>query len=93
MPVAMQSDVARRLRDLLRLLPKGRKRDDQRLEYDVSAARTHLQEITRLLKAALDGEIPVVAYDRFHSMAEHLEPERYLFQWKGGICERPWSTV
>jgi hypothetical protein len=66
-----------------RLLPKGRKRDDQRLEYDVSAARTHLQEMTRLLKAVHDGEIPVVAYDRFHSKAEHLGPERYLFQWNG----------
>ena len=27
-----------------RLLPKCRKRDDQRLQYDVSAARTHVQE-------------------------------------------------
>ena len=44
-----------------RLLPKGRKRDDLRLQYDVSAARDHLQEITRLLKAAHGGQIPVVA--------------------------------
>jgi hypothetical protein len=35
-----------------RLLPKGRKRDDLRLHYDVSAARVHLREITRLLKTA-----------------------------------------
>jgi hypothetical protein len=27
-----------------RLLPKGRQRDDLRLQYDVSAARQHLQE-------------------------------------------------
>jgi hypothetical protein len=64
-----------------RLLPKGRKHDDLRLEYDVSAARAQLQEITRLLKAKHDGEIPVVRYDPTHSKAEHLGPERYLFQW------------
>src|ERR1700687_3850577 len=62
-----------------RFLPKGRKHDDLRLEYDVSAARVHLQEITRLLKATHHGEIPVVRYDPFHSKAEHLGAERYLF--------------
>ena len=66
-----------------RLLPKGRKHDDLRLEYDVSAARAQLQEITRLLKAKHDGEIPVVRYDPTHSKAEHLGAERYLFQWNG----------
>jgi hypothetical protein len=66
-----------------RFLPKGRKHDDLRLEYDVSAARVHLQEITRLLKATHHGEIPVVRYDPFHSKAEHLGAERYLFQWNG----------
>ena len=66
-----------------RLLPKGRKRDDLRLQYDVSAARVHLQAITRLHKAAHGGEIPIVAYDRFHSKAEQLGAERYLFQWNG----------
>jgi hypothetical protein len=66
-----------------RLLPKGRKHDDLRIEYDVSAARTQLQDITRLLKAKHDGEIPVVRYDPTHSKAEHLGPERYLFQWNG----------
>jgi hypothetical protein len=65
------------------LLPKGRKHDDLRLEYDVSAARVQLQEITRLLKAKHNGEIPVVRYDPTHSKAEHLGAERYLFQWKG----------
>src|SRR5260221_4513379 len=53
-----------------RLLPKGRKRDDLRLQYDVSAARLHLQEITRLLKAAHGGQVPVVAYDPSHPTAE-----------------------
>jgi hypothetical protein len=38
-----------------RLLPKGRKHDDMRLEYDVSAARAQLQEITRLIKARHDN--------------------------------------
>ena len=66
-----------------RLLPKGRKHDDLRLEYDVSAARAQLQEITRLLKTKHDGKIPVVRYDPTHSKAEHLSPERYLFQWNG----------
>ena len=66
-----------------RLLPKGRKRDDLRLHYDVSAARVHLREITRLLKAAHDGHIPRVPYDRQHPKAEHLAAERYLFQWNG----------
>src|SRR5260221_13713745 len=62
-----------------RLLPKGRKHDDLRLEYDVSAARAQLLEITRLLKAKHDGEISMVRYDPTHSKAEHLGPERYLF--------------
>jgi hypothetical protein len=66
-----------------RLLPKGRKRDDLRLHYDVSAARVHLHEITRLLKSAHGGHIPTVPYDPQHSKAEHLGAERYLFQWKG----------
>ena len=66
-----------------RLLPKGRKRDDLRLQYDVSAARLHLQEITRLLKAAHGGQVPVVAYDPSHPKAEQLGAERYLFQWNG----------
>lgn len=64
-----------------RLLPKGRKRDDLCLHYDVSAARKHLQEMTRILRAAHDGELPVVAYDPTHPKAEHLGAERYLFQW------------
>jgi hypothetical protein len=66
-----------------RLLPKGRKHDDLRLEYDVSAACVHLQKITRLLKAKHNGQIPAVPYDPFHSKAEHLGPERYLFRWNG----------
>jgi hypothetical protein len=53
-----------------RLLPKGRKHDDLRLEYDVSAARVQLQEITRLLKVARNGQIPVVRYDPFHGKSE-----------------------
>lgn len=64
-----------------RLLPKGRKHDDLRLEYDVSAARVQLQEMTRLLRAAHDGQIPIVQYDPFHAKAEYFGPERYLFQW------------
>src|SRR6266702_6238971 len=44
------------------LLPKGRKRDDLRLQYDVSAARVHLQEITRLLTSVHGGLIPTVPY-------------------------------
>jgi len=66
-----------------RLLPKGRKRDDLRLQYDVSAARVHLQEITRLLREAHGGPVPVVAYDPTHPKAEQLSAERYLFQWNG----------
>jgi hypothetical protein len=66
-----------------RLLPKGHKRDDLRLQYDVSAARLHLQAITQLLKAAHGGQVPVVAYDRGHPKAEQLGAERYLFQWNG----------
>lgn len=66
-----------------RLLPKGRKRDDLRLQYDVSAARVHLHEITRLLKAAHGGRIPSVPYDPQHPKAEHLGAERYLYQWNG----------
>ena len=62
-----------------RLLPKGRKRDDLRLQYDVSAARVHLHQITRMLKAAHGGHIPTVAYDPQHPKAEHLGAERYLF--------------
>jgi hypothetical protein len=49
------------------------------VQYNVSAARVHLQEITRLHTAAHGGEIPVVAYDRFHPKAEQLGSERYLF--------------
>jgi hypothetical protein len=64
-----------------RLLPKGRKQDDLRLQYDVSAARVHLHEITRLLKASHDGHIPSVPYDPQHTKAEQLGAERYLFQW------------
>jgi hypothetical protein len=64
-----------------RLLPKGRKRDDLRLQYDVSAARGHLQEMTRLLQAAHGGQVPVVPYDASHPKAEQLGAERYLFQW------------
>ncbi len=48
----------------------------QRFGISTPHAITHL-------KAAHGGEIPVVAYDRFHSKAEHLGPERYLFQWNG----------
>jgi hypothetical protein len=66
-----------------RLLPKGRTRDDLRLQYDVSAARVHLQEMTRLLKAAHGGHIPIVHYDPQHPKAEQLGAERYLFQWNG----------
>jgi hypothetical protein len=66
-----------------RLLPKGRKRDDLRLQYDVSAARQHLQEITRLLKAAHGGQVPVVFYTNQHPKAAQLGAERYLFQWNG----------
>ncbi len=66
-----------------RLLPKGRKRDELRLQYDVSAARTHLQKIARVLEAAHDGHIPRVPYDPRHAKAEHLGAERYLFQWSG----------
>jgi hypothetical protein len=64
-----------------RLLPKGRKRDDLRLQYDVSAARVHLQEMSALLKAAHEGQVPAVPYDPFHPKAEQLGSERYLFQW------------
>jgi hypothetical protein len=66
-----------------RLLPKGRKRDDLRLQYDVSAARVHLQEITRMLRDAHGGQVPVVAYDPTHPKAEQLGAERYVFQWNG----------
>jgi hypothetical protein len=66
-----------------RLLPKGRKRDDLRLQYDVSAARGHLQEITRLLQATHGGQVPTVRYDPSHPKAEQLGAERYLFQWDG----------
>ncbi len=66
-----------------RLLPKGRKRDDLRLQYDVSAARQHLQDMTRLLKAAHGGQVPVVAYSPRHPKAEQLGAERFLFQWNG----------
>jgi hypothetical protein len=66
-----------------RLLPKGRKRDDLRLQYDVSAARGHLQAITRLLQAAHGGQVPVVRYDPSHPKAAQLGAERYLFQWNG----------
>src|SRR5437899_7758882 len=66
-----------------RLLPKGRKRDDLRLQYDVSAARVHLHEIARLLKAVHGGHIPSVPYDPQHIKAEHPGAERYLFQWNG----------
>jgi hypothetical protein len=66
-----------------RLLPKGRKRDDHRLQYDVSAARTQLQEITHLLTSVHGGQIPIVQYDPHHAKAEHLGAERYLFQWQG----------
>ena len=62
-----------------RLLPKGRQRDDLRLQYDVSAARQHLQEITRLLKAAHGGQVPVVFYTNQHPKAAQLGAERYLF--------------
>jgi hypothetical protein len=65
------------------LLPKGRKRDELRLQYDVSAARQHLQEMTRLLKAAHGGQVPVVSYTNQHPKAEQLGAERYLFQWNG----------
>src|SRR5712691_6494389 len=71
-----------------RLLPKGRKRDDLRLQYDVSAALVHLQEITRLLTSAHGGQIPTVPYDAHHPKAEHLSPERYLFQWNGRLLSR-----
>ena len=50
-----------------RLLPKGRKRDDLRLQYDVSAARVHLHEIARLLEAVHGGHIPSVPYDPQHA--------------------------
>ena len=66
-----------------RLLPKGRKRDELRLHYDVSAARVHVHEISRLLKAAHGGHVPRVPYDSQHPKAEHLGAERYLFQWNG----------
>jgi hypothetical protein len=65
------------------LLPKGRKRDELRLQYDVSAARSHLQEMTRLLKAAHGGQVPVVSYTNQHPKAGQLGAERYLFQWNG----------
>jgi hypothetical protein len=64
-----------------RLLPKGRQRDDLRLQYDVSAARQHLQEMMRQLKAAHGGQVPVVCYTNQHPKAEQLGAERYLFQW------------
>lgn len=64
-----------------RLLPKGRKRDDLRLQYDVSAARGHLQAITRLLQAAHGGQVPIVPYAPSHPKAEQLGAEGYLFLW------------
>jgi len=63
------------------LLPKGRTSDELRLKYDVSAARKHLREMTRLLKNTHQGHVPVVSYTRSHRKAEHLGTERYLFQW------------
>ena len=71
-----------------RLLPKGRNNDDLRLQYDVSAARIHLHEITRLLTSAHGGHIPTVQYDPQHSKAEQLGAERYLFQWNGRHLSR-----
>src|SRR5438132_12049179 len=64
-----------------RLLPKGRKRDDLRLQCDVSAARVHLQMITHLLKSAHGGQVPVVRYAPSYPKAEQLGAERYVFQW------------
>jgi len=71
-----------------RLLPKGRNNDDLRLQYDVSAARIHLHEITRLLTSAHSGQIPTVRYDPQHPKAEQLGAERYLFQWNGRHLSR-----
>ena len=65
------------------LLPKGRKSDDLRIPYNVTAAATHLQEITRQLQLAHGGQVPVVPYNRRHPKAEHLGSERYIFQWNG----------
>ncbi len=71
-----------------RLLPKGRNRDDPRLQYDVSAGRVHLHEMIRLLRSAHGGQIPIVPYDPLHPKAEHLGAERYLFQWNGRHLSR-----
>jgi hypothetical protein len=57
--------------------------DELRLQYDVSAARQHFQEMTRLLKAAHGGQVPVVFYSNHHPKADQLGAERYLFQWNG----------
>jgi hypothetical protein len=53
-----------------RLLPKCRKRDDQRLQYDVSAARTHVQE-KRVGKTADGGR----------TLVDHLGRTR----WQGNF--------
>ena len=39
-----------------------------------------LGQLTRLLTSAHGGHIPTVPYDAQHPKAEHLSPERYVFQ-------------
>lgn len=63
------------------LLPKGAKTEEERQLFPLSKEVLRLLgEIKTLLEEA-HGQIPIVAPSFHNYKREHLQPERYLFQW------------
>jgi hypothetical protein len=74
------------------LLPKGAKTEEERQLFPLSKeALRLLEEIKQLLKDR-HGEIPVVMPSHSNSKREHLNPERYLFQWDA-LSMEPHETI
>ena len=66
---------------LQHLLPKGAKTDEERQLYPLSKECMRLLGEIKTLLVNAHGEIPVVHPSRSSAKYEHLQPERYFFQW------------
>jgi hypothetical protein len=73
------------------LLPKGAKTEEERQLFPLSKEALRLLEEIKQELVTKNGEIPVVAPARSNAKREHLQPERYLFQWNALSDEHPTS--
>ena len=71
------------------LLPKGSLREEQRQLFPVSRQSVKLlREIHEGLIQAHGGTVPIVLPSSRSAKFEHLQPERYLFQWAASVDGR-----